>query len=123
MTMLALCAAMVSMRMQRVDAAPPAQKKESFSIVQVDGEYTVVPKAGLKVFQKALNERFAAAVKAHQQARKEAVKNKQKFTEPPPKRPAVRTLPRVFDSEEAASAYVQQLKEEDEKKKAAAAGN
>ncbi len=110
-----LCAAT-----RRAESAQPKEKKESFAVVQVDAEYAVVRKAELKDFQKALSEKFAAAVKAHQQARKDAVKNKEKFTEPAPRRPKVRTLPKVFDSEEAASAFVQQLKEEEERKKAAA---
>jgi hypothetical protein len=104
-------------------AAPPEKEEKaksgSFAVVQVDAEYQVVRKAELKDFQKGLNDKFTAAVKAHAEARKAAVKAKEKFTTPAPKRPKVKTLPKIFDTEEAASAYVQQLKDEDEKKKAA----
>lgn len=116
---LALATALVGPRV--ASAAPPAKDtKAAFAVVQVDDHYQVVRKAELKDFQKGLNDKFTAALKAHTEARKAAVKSKDKFTTPAPVKPKVRTLPKIFDSEEAASAYVQQLKDEDEKKKAAA---
>ncbi len=116
---LTLASAIVAPRV--ASAAPPAKEtKAAFAVVQVDDHYQVVRKAELKDFQKGLNEKFTAALKAHTEARKAAVKAKEKFTDPTPVKPKVRTLPKVFDSEEAASEYVQQLKDEDEKKKSAA---
>jgi hypothetical protein len=116
---LTLASAIVAPRV--ASAAPPAKEtKASYAVVQVDSHYQVVRKAELKDFQKGLNDKFTADLKAHAEARKAAVKAKEKFTTPAPVKPKVRTLPKIFDSEEAASAYVQQLKDEDEKKKAAA---
>lgn len=101
-------------------SAPPKEDKAAFAVVQVDQEYTVIRKADLKDFQKGINEKYAAEVKKHAQARKDAAKTKEKFTTPAPKRPKVRTLPKAFATEEEANAYAAELKEADEKAKAAA---
>ncbi|RIK81327.1 MAG: hypothetical protein DCC68_09080 [Planctomycetota bacterium] len=102
-------------------SAPPKEDKAAYAVVQVDEEYTVIRKADLKDFQKGINEKYAADVKKHAQARKDAVKAKEKFTTPAPKRPKVRTLPKAFATEEEANTYAAELKEADEKAKATAA--
>lgn len=116
--LLALASAIVA---PPVRAAPPKEDKAAYAVVQVDDDYTVIRKADLKDFQKGVNDKYAAEVKKHAQARKEAAKSKTNFTTPAPKRPKVRNLPKAFASEEEATAYAAQLKEAAEKAKAAAA--
>jgi hypothetical protein len=115
-----LLALACSVASPRAGAAPPKEEKVAFAVVQVDDAYTVIRKADLKDFQKGINDKYASDVKKHQQDRKDAIKKKEKFTTPPPKRPKIRTLPKAFTSEAEASVYAQELKEADEKASPAA---
>lgn len=98
-------------------AAIAQEKTVPWTVVQVDDDFQALEKTKLKDFQKGVNDTYAAEKKAYDEAKKAATKNKEKFTDQPPKRKKVKLTNKTFKSEEEANTYVQQMRDELEKKK------
>lgn len=96
----------------------PKEKPSIYIIVQLNEEYQVIRKDELKDFNKSQMEQHKSAEKAYAEAKKEAKKSKQKFDQPKPVRPIIKTISGQYTSKETADAKANELREEAEKAKA-----
>jgi hypothetical protein len=78
-----------------------------FVVVQIDGDYQVVEKAKVKEVEKSLREAFKDETKQWNEAKKQAAKEKQKFTDPKPVMKKVKIHSATFKSEEDAGKYIE----------------
>jgi hypothetical protein len=98
------------------------EKPSIYIIVQVNEEYQVIRKDELKDFNKTQMEQHKNAEKAYAEAKKEAKKSKQKFDQPKPVRPIIKTISGQFTSKEKADEQANKLREEAEKARAKSKG-
>jgi hypothetical protein len=98
---------------------PPRQNNVPFVVVQVDADYQLVRRNEVAQFQKTVNEQYKEDLKAYQEAKKAAAKEKQKFDEPMPKKPKIKVHPGSFKTEEEANAYIEKAMAKDAKEREA----
>jgi len=101
-------------------AGAPAKKAPPvhYSVLKVGTEYHAVKKTEVETFKKKLETDYKEKVKAYEEAKKAALKKKQKFTEPKPVLYKAVVLS-TFQSEKLAQEDIEKRKAADEKKKAA----
>jgi hypothetical protein len=91
-------------------------KPTSYAIVDVGGEMKIVEKSELSEMRKRADDNYRQAVKDHAQARKDAAKKKEKFTDPRPQKATIKTVGPIFKSKEKAGEYLQKMREKKDKK-------
>jgi hypothetical protein len=103
---------------EKPEKRAPKEKPSIYIIVQLNEEYQVIRKDELKNFNKSQMEQHKSAEKAYAEAKKEAKKSKQKFDQPKPVRPIIKTISGQYTSKEKADEQANKLREEAEKLKA-----
>jgi hypothetical protein len=68
----------------RAAAAPAPQVKERYAVVQIDSEVKVIKSSELMSLKQKILAEYKEALKAYSRARRDALKAKQRFTEPKP---------------------------------------
>ncbi len=96
-------AAMAQAPTGKTGTGKPAGKVETYCVVQIDDEVSVIKKANLAGLRKSTAEEDKRAAKEYENAKKEAKKNKEKFdtTKPIPRK--VKMLKDGFKSEQDAA--------------------
>lgn len=84
-------------------------KAETFAVIEIDSSVKVVTKSELARLQKEVEEEYKKAVQAYNQARKNAVRKKQKFSDPSPKKRKVKVIGSSFKSEEKAITFMEKF--------------
>ena len=105
-------------RQDKPEKRATKEKPSIYIIVQLNEEYQVIRKDELKNFNKSQMEQHKSAEKAYAEAKKEAKKTKQKFDQPKPVRPIIKTISGQYTSKEKADEQANKLREEAEKAKA-----
>ncbi|MBN1418777.1 MAG: hypothetical protein JXP34_08365 [Planctomycetes bacterium] len=100
-------------------AAAKKATPEFYCVVRVGTEYQIVKKTELEAFKKKLESEYKEKVKAYEEAKAAARKDKRKFEDPRPVLYRVTVLS-TFRSEQQAQAHIEKLKAAEEKRKAAA---
>lgn len=77
---------------------------EKWAVVRVDDEVRVIESSGVKDLRKSLDEEWKAATRQYAEARKQASKAKEEFTEPKPSKRVFKVLKDGFKSQELATA-------------------
>ena len=90
---------------------PAETKVEAYLIVQVDADSRVVKKTELDALKKKADSDFKSAMSAWNDAKKAALKDKKKFTNPSPKKSVVKQIAGPFKSESEAQAALSKLQE------------
>ena len=103
---------------EKSEKKTPKEKPSIYIIVQLNEEYQVIRKDELKDFNKSQMEQHKSAEKAYAERKKEAKKTKEKFTDPKPVRPIIKTISGQYTSKEKADEQANKLREEAEKAKA-----
>ncbi|MCB9881886.1 MAG: hypothetical protein H6834_08860 [Planctomycetes bacterium] len=85
-------------------------KKDPFVVVETSGEFQTMKKSEVAEYKKRVEAEYKEAVKAHDEAKKEAAKKKEKFTQPKPAKPAVKAHGGTFETEQEAADYIQKVK-------------
>lgn len=119
-TMLLACVLVCSVAQAQGKGAPGAGDKKGqpkveaaqFLVVDVSGELKLVDVKGLKEFKKKLGKDYKDALKEHASAKKQAKKDKQKFTDPKPKAPKLKVLSKKALPEAEAQAMLDKIAEE-----------
>ena len=115
-TLLSLLALTVGSRaLSAQDKGEADQKPAMCAVVQVGDELRIVPKDEVDALKKKLEAEHKEAVEAYKQAKAEAKKNKEKFTDPAPK-PVKLKVVKASIEEDKAEALVEKMKADMEKK-------
>jgi hypothetical protein len=78
-----------------------------FVVVLVDGDYQVIKKTDVKQFEKGIRDTFKDETKQWTEAKRQAAKDKQKFTDPKPVLPKVKIHSAAFKTEAEAGQYIE----------------
>jgi hypothetical protein len=113
MSLLAVAFAVAPCHAQKKEV--PKDKEASSAIVQVDGEYRVIPKDSVAALKEELAQKHKDAVAEHKKAADEAKKNKEKFTTPAPKAAKLKVIKPAIETA-AAEKLVAELRAKDDKK-------
>jgi hypothetical protein len=99
-----------------------AGKAETYVVVQVGEEFRVVAKSDYKSLPKMIRDEDNKAKKEYDEAKKAAIKNKEKFDTPKPLPRKIHKIGPSFKTEDDAKAWLDKHQEEEEKngKKASA---
>lgn len=95
---------------------PPKAKKDAHIVMEVDGSIRVISQDSAADFKKTLKQNYKDAVTSYNEAKKQAKKEKRKFTDPKPKKPKTKNHG-TFKSKALADEFVTKLEAKREKKK------
>ncbi|MCA8954511.1 MAG: hypothetical protein KDC87_00470 [Planctomycetes bacterium] len=88
----------------------PKAKSEKYNVVQVDAEYRVVKKSGMKALTAEVDAQYKTAQREYDAKAKEAKKAKTKFTDPRPKKKKIKIVKGNLASEQEANDVMAKLK-------------
>ncbi|MFK7740096.1 MAG: hypothetical protein AB8H80_07200 [Planctomycetota bacterium] len=94
---------------------PQKAKPVMCAIVKIDAEYQIVNKAEVADLKKRLTLEHKTALASHKAAKKAAKKNKEKFTDKPPKAPVFKIVKASIEQIKAEAA-LEKIRENDSKK-------
>lgn len=84
----------------------PKVKKATLVVVRVDDRFEVLEKTKVAEFKKASATRYKNELAGWNDRKKRAKKDKQRFTEPKPKKEKVKVFAKTFDDREKADAFI-----------------
>lgn len=88
-----------------------------YAVVKVGTSYQVKPATAVKELRKQLDAEYKQALKAWQEAKKAAAKNKEKFSDPRPRKQRAKVLSDSFKSAADAQEYIAKLQEKEKAKR------
>jgi acetylglutamate synthase len=100
--MIALTAVAWALASDSADAKAATQKKELYMVIQVGDDISVIPKSQLTEENKRVAQEYKEELKTYEQAKKEAVKKKEKLEQPKPTKHLVKILKNGLKSEQEA---------------------
>ena len=115
MTIAAIAAAW--MVFDTADAKAAAQRKELYMVVQVGNDVSVIPKSQLTEEKKRIAQQYKEETKSYEQAKREAVKKREKIALARPIKHTVKVLKNGLKSQQEADAWKEKFLEDREEHK------
>jgi len=84
--------------------------KQAYKVIQVDGgKYQAISFGALSELQKSSGAKYRDELIEYQKAKRAAAAKREKFSQPMPKKPSIKVLPKSFESEESAKSFIDSL--------------